>query len=166
MIIAIAAVTLDGRIAAHEKHFSDWTSAEDKDVMRKLLDGSDVVLVGHNTYKTAIQPLSKRSCIVLTSSVTEVKKESDLVTYINPQYSDLKKILSEYAIVACLGGTQTYTYLLEHGMLDEIYLTIEPIIFGTGLPLFQTKHSVQQRWNLISMKSLNEHGSMLLHYKK
>src|SRR3989338_2902841 len=70
--IAIAATTLDGKIALERDHFSDWTSPEDKAFMRKLLDEADVIVVGNNTYKTAEKPLSRRNCIVLTSSIAAV----------------------------------------------------------------------------------------------
>ena len=74
--IAIAAVTLDGKIAKNKDHVSDWTSPEDKVFMRALLDKSDVIIVGNNTYKTAIAPLSKRNCIVLSRSASVVSPPS------------------------------------------------------------------------------------------
>ena len=42
---------------------SDWTSPEDKVFMRALLAKCDVVIVGNNTYKTAIKPLSKETVL-------------------------------------------------------------------------------------------------------
>ena len=59
--IAIAAVTIDGKIALDAHSGSAWTSREDKDFLHDMLDTSDVVVVGNNTYKAAIEPLSKRN---------------------------------------------------------------------------------------------------------
>jgi dihydrofolate reductase len=172
--IAIAAVTLDGKIAKGPNHMSDWTSKEDKLFMRSLLDKCDVILVGNNTYKTASKPLSKRNCIVLSYQINSCVRQSARLLYINPQKHDLSKIVFDlkYQRVAILGGAQTYTYCLNNNLLDELYLTIEPIIFGRGINLFSLAQS--ENWGrsgdptfkLISVKKINRRGSLLLHYKK
>jgi len=164
--IAIAATTIDGKIALDASHFSDWTSPEDKVFMRSLLDESDVVAVGNNTYKTAIEPLSKRNCIVLTSSVATIERKSDKLLLWNPAGASYASVLQNSSIVAVLGGTQTYTYFLENDLLDEIYLTIEPLVFGRGLNLFESSKNIHAHFRLESTKQLNEKGSVLLHYLK
>lgn len=185
--IAIVAVTLDGKIATHEKQFTNWTSKEDKKFMRAFLDASDVVIVGRNTYETAKKPLSKRNCIVLTRSVRGiVQKKPNLVFInphtkrashsarkennarsgvgVNPQKTAIAEYIKErrYKTIAILGGTQTYTYFLEHKLIDELYLTIEPVIFGNGLPIFNGKIT-RQTARIISIKKLNKTGTVLIH---
>ena len=164
--IAIAATTIDGKIALDAGHFSDWTSPEDKDFLHTMLDESDVIVVGNNTYKTAIEPLSKRNCIVFTGSVRTSERKNDNLTYCNPASSDCLPLMEKYEKVAILGGTQTYTYFLENDLLDEIYLTIEPLVFGRGLNLFESSKDIEAHFRLESTKKLNEKGSVLLHYVK
>lgn len=164
--IAIAAVTIDGKIALDAGHFSDWTSPEDKDFLHKMLDESDVVVVGNNTYKTATGPLSKRNCIVFTTSVRTSEHKGDLLTYCNPASSDCIPLMNKYQTVAVLGGTQTYTWFLDNDLLDELYLTIEPVVFGRGLNLFESTKDVLAKYHLESTKKLNEKGTLLLHYAK
>ena len=164
--IAVAAITLDGKIAEHEDQFTDWTSREDKIFLHKFLDKSDVVVVGRNTYETAKKPLSKRNCIVLTRSVkTTIQKRKNLL-YLNPQGVNIQELIRKlgYNVVAILGGTQTYTYFLKKGLLDEMHLTIEPIIFGSGLSIFDAKHSLK-KVKIISVKKLNSKGTILIHAK-
>src|SRR3989344_973760 len=163
-IIAIAAVTLDGKIALGPDHFSGWTSPEDKAFMRGLLDEADVVVVGNNTHKTAIEPLSKRNCIVLTSSVATTERRADNLLFWNPESTDASDALSDYKMVAGLGGAKTYSYFLQNDLLDELYLTIEPIVFGRGISLFDHSRDVPARFSLLSMKKLNENGTVLLYY--
>lgn len=165
-IIAIVAISIDGKIAIHSKHFSDWTSAEDKDFLHSTLDKCDVVVVGNNTYKTAKKPLSKRNCIVLTSSVNTAYKKSNNLVYCNPKNTKLLDLISAYKLAAVLGGTQTYTYCLENNLLDELFVTIEPLIFGRGLNIFHSEKIKTIPFRLISIKKLNNYGSLLLHYKK
>lgn len=166
LYIGIAAVTLDGKIGANEKHFSNWTSKEDKKFMRALLDTCDVIIVGNNTYKTALKPLSKRNCVVLTRSVKTTQKVSEKLLYLNTKFSDLKKTIQKagYKKIAVLGGAQTYSYCLEHGMLDDLYLTIEPVIFGGGVPLFAGKFKLRKT-KIVSMKKLNKRSTFLVHAK-
>lgn len=166
MNIAIAAVTIDGKIALDAKHFSDWTSKEDKDFLQELLDKSDVVVVGNNTYKTAKGPLSKRNCIVFTSSVAELERKSEKLLYANPATANIAELLAPHKTVAVLGGSKTYTWFLEHGLLDELYLTIEPLVFARGINLFQSSKDINAHFRLESTKQLNERGSLLVHYKK
>jgi dihydrofolate reductase len=164
--VAIAAVTIDGKIALDADHFSDWTSPEDKAFMRTLLDRSDAVVVGNNTYKTAIEPLSKRNCIVLTSSVPSTERKNEKLLLWNPAGASHSSVLQNHKLIAILGGAKTYSYFLQNDLLDELYLTIEPIVFGRGIDLFEYPSGDAARFTLISMERLNETGSVLLHYKK
>jgi len=180
--IAIAAITLDGKIAKHKSHMSDWTSKEDKVFMRALLDKSDVVIVGNNTYKTAVAPLSKRNCIVISRSASAVPpspsegRVGERLQYCLPKKSELLKILktNNYKLITILGGAQTYSFCLQNNLLDELYLTIEPLVFGEGINLFSALFPLPLgegrgegfKFKLLSTKKLNKQGSLLLHYKK
>lgn len=166
--IAIAAVTLDGKIAKNSKHMSDWTSKEDKVFMRALLAKSDVVIVGNNTYKTAIKPLSKRNCLVISRSANQLISKSANLEYVKPKAADVKKIVKQkkYRNIAILGGAQTYSFCLQNNLLDELYLTIEPLVFGSGINLFADGKNLEKYFKLVSVKKLNKRGSLLLRYKK
>lgn len=162
--IGIAAITLDGKIGRNEMHFSNWTSKEDKRFMRALLNKSDVVIVGNSTYKTAVRPLSKRNCIVFTRTVKNVHRKHNNLIYLNPKGTNVKKYVAEsgYKTVAVLGGAQTYSYCLKMGLLNELYLTIEPVLFGTGIPLFSEKIN-SRKLAIVSIKKLNRTGTVLIH---
>jgi dihydrofolate reductase len=74
MYIAVAAVTIDGKIARHPAHFSNWTSKEDKSFLHEFLDACDCIIVGRKTYELAKEPLSKRRCVVLTRRVKGIEE--------------------------------------------------------------------------------------------
>ena len=166
--IAIAAVTLDGKIAKNKSHMSDWTSKEDKVFMRALLDKCDVIIVGNNTYKTAVVPLSKRNCIVLSRSANQLISRSANLEYCKPEKKALTKLLKtkNYKLIAILGGAQTYSFCLKNNLLSELYLTIEPIVFGEGINLFADGKNLEKKFKLISIKQLNNTGTILGYYKK
>jgi dihydrofolate reductase len=168
--IAIAAVTLDGKIAKGPSHMSNWTSKEDKVFLHGMLDKCDCIIVGNNTYKTAVKPLSKRNCIVLTRAVPPSPPEGragERLQYCNPSKTDLKKLIRDHKFktITVLGGAQTYSFCLQNNLLDELYLTVEPIAFGKGISLFTDEAKFDKKFKLISIKKLNEQGSLLLRYK-
>jgi len=167
--IIIVAVTIDGKIATGKKHYTDWSSKEDKKFLRAFLNSCDVIVVGNNTYKTASKPLSKRNCIVFSRSQKVRKSESQGgLVYINPQKKSVARMITakRYKKVCILGGTQTYNYFLNKDMIDEMFIVIEPIVFGDGLGLFSTLQKEYKRYKLVSIKKLNTEGSILLHYVK
>ena len=163
--IAIAAVTIDGKIARNSNHPSDWTSPEDKAFLHAELDRCDVTVVGNKTYKLAQKPLSKRNCIVFTRSIDRTRQQNDKLIYINPKGKNIQKFIEEkgYRRICILGGAQVYNYFLEHNLIDEIYLTIEPVIFGKGISLFDKKVK-NVDYKLKSVKKLNNMGTVLLRY--
>ncbi|MEK7067949.1 MAG: dihydrofolate reductase family protein [Patescibacteria group bacterium] len=165
----IAAVTIDGKIAKNNHQFTDWTSPEDKDFLHQQLDKSDCVIVGNNTYKISHQPLSRRNCLVFTKSVDAVRPAGKLCLYVNPAKVNLEKLVKQksYRRIAVLGGMQVYSWFLQQRLVDDIYLTIEPVIFGAGLSLFDVKlKKILKNFKLISVRRLNKTGTILLHYIK
>jgi len=160
---ALAATSIDGKIAKRADHFSDWTS-EDKQHLRDTIAASDVIVIGNNTYKLAEDRLQKRNCIVLTSTVATIQRIHSLLTYMNPSNYPLADLINEsgYKTICILGGTQIYSYCLHNNLIDELHITVEPVVFGEGLPLFNTPH--ESNFELTSSQQLNKRGTMLLKY--
>lgn len=100
---------------------------------------------------------------VFSSRLKTVKRRGKVV-FINPVNVNLVKIFKEYKNVAVLGGGAVYRFMLENGLLDEIFVTIEPLIFGRGKEMFIGGTKIS-RLRLLSIKKLNLAGSILLHYK-
>jgi dihydrofolate reductase len=179
---AIAAITLDGKIAKNSHEFSfNWTSKEDQLNFKRELKKFDAVIVGSSTFKTAAEPLKKRNTIVLTSKVKTTKEKYPHVWFCNYKTIDLKTFLSSLSFkkIAILGGSHVYTYCLEKNLIDELILTIEPIVFGQGINLFVQPippppgegrgggFKIQaSKFTLTSIKKLNKQGTLLLKYSK
>lgn len=159
--VGYAAISIDGKISTAPDKKPSWTSPEDWAFFQSELEKVDAVIVGYNTYKLYKENLDKRNSFVFTKSVTELE-ENDEVIFVNPEHTNLKELLKNYETIAVLGGSYVYQYCLEHDMLDEFYITIEPIMLGSGIPLFNGGDS--KRLRLIESKSLNENGTLLLKY--
>ncbi|MBI5466311.1 MAG: dihydrofolate reductase [Candidatus Kerfeldbacteria bacterium] len=164
---ALAVTAIDGKIARYPGHLSDWASPEDKDALHAELDRSDVVVVGRATYELVKDRLDSRDCLVFTRSVKGLVRQGEHCLYCNADQVNLADVLVQYGYkrVAILGGTQVYSWFLKHNLIDELYLTIEPLVFGAGLPLFATEVA-DQHYDLVAVKPLNHRGTLLIHYRK
>jgi len=153
----IAALTADGFIGKDSAHLADWTSKEDKQFFVKKTKEAGVIIMGRNTYNTVGRPLVDRHNIIYS--------EEDIAgvetTRKTPQelLQDLKS--RGYKEVAICGGAQIYTMFMEAKLVDTLYLTVEPILFGSGIRLFNKEIDVKLQ--LKSMKKLNN-TTVLLEY--
>nr|AIA15183.1 RibD C-terminal domain protein [uncultured bacterium] len=163
--IVLAAVTIDGKLARNPSHFVDWTSREDKKLFYQLTKRSGVMVIGDNTFKTFPGPLPGRLHVVLTYTPAGKENVPGVVEY---TAAPPEAILSDleargYEEVVIGGGSQTNALFLEHDLVDEIWLTIEPLLFGIGVELFHGG-TIGRPARLIHMERLNEAGSVHLRY--
>ncbi len=136
--------------------------------MREKLKDCDAVVVGNNTFETAKTPLMKRNTIVFTSSAKDVEERHPHVWFINPSEIDIVEFCREhnFETVALLGGARTYGYFAGRNLIDDWYITIEPFLFGEGVPLTTGLEYELRRFKLVEIKQLNDAGAVLLHYQK
>lgn len=157
------AASIDGRISLKKKRMPDWTSIEDWRFFQHALSCMDAVIVGRNTYEAAKARLQKRTTYVLTRrTATRFRRGS--VVFINPAGTNVHDLLHRHRTIAVLGGSEVYSWLIDQRLLDELFVTIEPIVLGRGTPMITgLKSTVNAR--LLSSKKLNKNGTLLLHYR-
>ncbi|MDO8483272.1 MAG: dihydrofolate reductase family protein [bacterium] len=168
--ILYAAVSLDGMITNGEKEGSEWTSKEDKRFFHRELNAADVAIMGRKTFEAIKRPLKPRNRIVFThspSSVIPLKKGIQSYIPFSGLPLRLTKLLKKHGWtrVAVVGGTSIYDWFLTRNLVHEIYLTVEPLTFGTGKPLALDGLKRFSKFELASVKRLNAAGTLLLHYK-
>ena len=154
----IAAVSADGFIGKNSAHAVDWTSKEDKRFFVEMTKKAGVIIMGQNTYETIKKPLPGRLNIVYSR---DKEYEGVEITQKDPKelLQDLKK--RGYQEIAIGGGATIYTMFMEQGLVDKLYLSIEPIMFGTGMSLFNKK--LDRKLKLVSSQKLGEQ-TVLLEY--
>lgn len=128
----IASMTADGKIARNATHAATWTSKEDKKFFVERTKQAGVMIMGKTTYETIGRPLPGRLTIVYSQE----KIEGIETTTLEPE-----KLLADletrgYTEVAICGGSTIYTMFMKAKLVDTLYLTIEPIIFGEGMGIF------------------------------
>jgi dihydrofolate reductase len=153
----ISALSADGYIAKDSNHAALWTSKEDKKRFVEITKRAGVVVMGLNTYKTLGRPLKERRNIIYSPDPVEgVETTSKAPRLLIEQLAN-----EGVKEVAICGGSQIYTMFMESGAVSELYLTIEPIIFGAGIKLFNKDFHY-----MLTLKSCEktESGAILLHY--
>ena len=155
-------MTADGKIAKTSDHFPDWTSKEDKKMFAEVTKKAGVVMMGEKTFQTFPKPLSDRLNVVFT--LEKNPKEQENVKWVS---GEPEKVLEElenmgYKSAILGGGAFLNTQFLKKKLIDEIWLTIEPKIFGDGLGIFGG--DFEQDLKLISVEKINE-NSVVIRYK-
>ncbi len=135
----LMAITADGKIAKNSTHFANWTSGADKKMFVEKTKTAGVIIMGLTTYQTIGRPLPGRLNMVLTPTPEQEKNIPDSLEYTSKTpkeiLEDLEKRNFSEAIIG--GGATINGLFLKENLIDEIWLTVEPKIFGEGLNLFR-----------------------------
>nr|ALG03713.1 thymidylate synthase [uncultured bacterium] len=134
----IAALSADGFLAEKSNQNSTgWTSAEDTQFFKERTKQAGVVVMGRTTYETVGKPLPGRLNIIYSRQTPGSGLPENLrYTQLAPQEL-LEQLQAEgHSEVAICGGSSIYTQFMKAGVVDTLYLTIEPILFGQGINLF------------------------------
>lgn len=147
----VAAISLDGYIAQSPNGRSfDWTSPEDKQFYISMLKKSDAIVIGSKTFHTFSRYPKDSRWIIYTSQPEAFVNPKPAVIQAegtNEKPADLIKRLEQEGCQSVMinGGASIYSQFLQAGLIDTLYLTVEPIIFGEGIKLFsdQVEASLQ-----------------------
>lgn len=157
----MAAITVDGFIGRDAHHLADWTSKEDKQLFVRLTKEAGVIVMGSATFSTIGKALPDRRMIVYTSKPETINAEDAETTDEEPKEL-VERLEQEGASgIAVCGGASIYDMFIRTGVVDELYLTVEPKLFGRGVPLLAD--SVDIDLTLIESNQLNE-NTILLRY--
>jgi dihydrofolate reductase len=163
----VAVMSLDGKITKDtEIHTREWISAEDKQLFADLVAQSDVVISGMKTYRNMLPAMNKQKPFIIYTRSPDQYQPTDNVTFTNTDPKSLIDRLHaeghEHILVS--GGREIYSLFLQSHLVDEILLTIEPVIHGSGKS-FLAEHALDQPLQLTSIQQLNERGTLLLYYR-
>ena len=152
----IVAHTADGIIAKQSNQAdasTTWTSNEDRKHFIALTKDAGVVVMGLTTYKTIGRPLPKRLNVVYAPKGTP---EIPGVELTDKTPAELLRDLETrgHSNVAICGGSTIYTLFIESGLVDKIYITVEPKLFGSGMTIFNKPLDINL--SLVSVQNLSK----------
>lgn len=166
------ATSLDGYIAKPnndlsflkivEKDGEDYGYAE-------FIANIDTIIIGRKTYDYVVNEIGsnyydngKRDVYVITRNK---KPKSGKTTFYSDNLIDLVKQLKTQTgkNIYCDGGAEIINELLRHQLIDELIISIIPILVGNGTKLFNNNRP-QQLLEFVGAKTFDT-GLIQLHYK-
>ncbi|MDE2188150.1 MAG: dihydrofolate reductase [Patescibacteria group bacterium] len=167
----IVATSKDGFIARDKDKDPStiWTSHEDKKRFVELSKRIGTIVLGLNTFNTFPhdengnpKPLKGRRHIIYADR--EIAPHPDVeVTTDKPEV--LLEKLNDRGIkeVAIAGGASIYRMFLDTNLVDTIYMTVEPIEFGSGVPFY--KGNIEERFKLVKEEIVGN-GTIFREYQR
>jgi dihydrofolate reductase len=151
--------SLDGFIAKKDNSVS-WLESSgpvyeagasiSEEEVAAFLKSVDCYVMGSRTYEHALElgwPYGDTPVVVLTGRKLPSTKKTvefysgDLKTFVD------EKLAPRYRNIWLVGGAMSCQHFLALGLVDEIRLTIAPLLLGDGLRLFGDSEA-EKRWNL------------------
>jgi dihydrofolate reductase len=155
----IAALTADGFIGRDASHLADWTGKADKKLFVEVTKQAGVIVMGSRTFATIGRALPGRRTIVYTTKPDSINVEGVETTSEAPAELIARLKKEDAAGVAICGGSSIYNLFMTAGVVDELYLSIVPKLFGKGVPLFAEEFDVDLA--LQEVRQLGEDTTLL-----
>jgi dihydrofolate reductase len=158
------AISVNGCIATTDER-TPW-SEEVWDSYHKIVSRFKNMIVGRRTYEimkevNEFETLKNPITLVITSDKAAANYNN--IVFVSTPELALKELAERnFSTALVAGGSRLNQAFLQKGLINEIYLDIEPFIFGNGLPLFSPS---KKELNL-SLQSVNRIGknTVQLHY--
>jgi dihydrofolate reductase len=156
--------SIDGVISRKSgESVKEWSSKEDQTQLLELVSTADAVITGRKSFS---KKLAEIPYYIYSNARKSTQEEAaDGIYFTNETPEQLLEKLENQGLseIVILGGPSINQLFLEKNLVDELFLTVEPQLFGEGLHLAdQTLH---QDLQLLESTVLNARGSLLLHYQ-
>jgi len=168
--ILIFVSSLDGKITRWgDPMIRSWSSKSDQEHFDAIWKDTHVIIMGSGTYNPdPVKPVSRHLFVILTRHPERYKSreipgqleftdDSPLLLMERFQKANEDKLL-------IVGGAQIAALFLKAQLIDELWLTIEPRIFGIGAS-FVNDEKLNIELKLLSCEQANEQGTLILKYK-
>lgn len=115
-----------------------WASKEEQDLFFRDVEAADWAIMGRNTHLAADKPHRRR--IIFSTTMSGWQRPAQL--WLDPtsiQVDHLAEAVGykhRLSSGLILGGTRVHDWFLAHEAIHKVHLTIEPIYFDVGLPIF------------------------------
>ncbi|HEY6736674.1 MAG TPA: dihydrofolate reductase family protein [Candidatus Saccharimonadia bacterium] len=160
-IVLIAAQSADGFIAQTNDQLVNWSSQADKALFVRVTKELGTLVMGARTLATIGRALPGRHTIVMTHHPERMIVPKVETTAETPAELVARLEAAGTPGLAVCGGAEIYTQFMQAGLVQELYLVTEPLVFGQGLTLFN--QPIVQRFELLDSEA--KEGSVINHYR-
>jgi dihydrofolate reductase len=137
-ILLNLAVSLDGFIEGPGGDYS-WCMTDQDYGMQEFLDRVDTIFFGRKSWEvlagTVKKPYLDKEKYVFSTTLAKAPPGVRLIRENAASASkDLKSLRGKD--IWLFGGAELFSFLLRAGIVDELHLSVHPVILGGGKPLF------------------------------
>jgi len=144
------AVTLDGYIEGPNGEY-DWCFTDQDYGLKEFFERIDAMFIGRKSYETAQQYASNNNGAmipgmpalteyVFSKTLSSVKKGAVLITC--DAMTEARRIKDQAGKdIWLFGGATLSELMMREGLIDELWLSVHPILLGSGKPLFGVQDS-------------------------
>lgn len=163
-VILYMAISVNGMIAKNDDD-TNWISKEEWESYSSVVKKAKCLIVGRRTYHI----LTKQSEFSELKNIKLIAVSEKYFATIAPNHfvahspKEALELLKKYEDVIVAGGGTLNASFLTDNLVDEIYLDIEPILIGEGIPIFKGK-DFEHKLQFIGQKKITD-NEIQLHYK-
>jgi dihydrofolate reductase len=166
-VVLYMAITINGLIAKENDDVSFVSAAEWKNFNRMIRKAGNII-IGRRTYdlmrKSSELPKYKNTKIVVVTHKPK-KVSGKNIVFTDDSPNEIIKMLRNdgFKIALVAGGGKLNSSFMKAGVVDELYLDLEPTILGKGIKLFADAN-FEKKLKLVSVKHFSK-NEVQLHYK-
>lgn len=161
------ASSVNGMIS-NRANVPDWLSQEYEQGFAAICQRMKAVIMGKTTYEILSPeylPLKDEGTLIVLTHDTAAEASQPNVIFTDETPHEIVGVLEArgHHEAVIIGGTQTVSEFVKSGLVDELYLVVEPVLFDAGLPLLSDVDA-DYRMTLLDVQKLNAH-TVQLHYR-
>lgn len=170
-IVAAAAVSKNGFLTnGTDPDPRKWTSNEDKEFLKSLLEQYSMQIMGSTTYelfRPKADPKTLRVVLTKNPHKYEAQEVKNQLVFLNASPKEvITAYISSHSSCLLLGGSYVYNEFFEVDLVNEVFVTVEPVNFESGTPFLQNNKTLEDYgFKLLEKKPLNSTGTSLHHYR-
>lgn len=151
-IVLGVAVSLDGFIEGPNGEY-DWCFTDQDYGMTEFMSRIDTLVMGRKSFELVQRqegpnPWSHMQAYVVSNTLREVPEGYVLLS--GDISSDVRQLrVQPGKDIWLFGGAQLTSYFIQHDLIDEYWLSVHPIVLGSGKPLFE---NIGQRKKLVLLE--------------
>lgn len=161
------ASSVNGMIS-NKANVPNWLSPEYEQGFQTICQRTQAVIMGKTTYEILAPdylPLKGEGTLIVLTHDTAAEPSQANVTFTDQPPREIARMLEAkgHHEAVIIGGTEAVSEFVRAGLVDELYLVMEPVLFGNGLPLLKGVDA-ECAMTLLDVQRLNAH-TVQLHYR-
>lgn len=169
-IILLYVSSVDGKLTKWgQSHVHEWTSKEDAEQFVNAKEQNNLIVMGRSTFEVVKpQPQEGTLRVVLTRN-PEGYEEATVPNQLEFSHESPTQLVTRlekkgFSQMLLVSGRTLTTQFFKESLIDELWLTVEPKMFGNGDSMLLDE-KVEINLELIETKLLNKQGTILVKYK-